>query len=268
MGDIQPDLDAMLAETHPGHLAAVQAERQEILTTLQNTIAPQPPKAKVKKPKRSAPQVPQGLVEPVQTSISSRVPDFSTMQEPSKISKHIKQSTPIQTEWGQTPTDVRPSFEQKAKVKTRSDKSLIEKDLETMTISPDSPRASPDVDELKVIVKEKALGIFRSLFPHSKCGAKSVAWDSFVDAMSKVGFEARRSGESAVLFEPNNGSKWYGKGKIAVHRPHPDSIIDPIMLLSVGKRMKKMVRVEQRFVWARGEGGVRASLEAMVLERT
>lgn len=84
-----------------------------------------------------------------------------------------------------------------------------------MTISSDSPRASLDVDEPKVTVKEKALGIFRSLFPHSEYGDKSVEWDSFVDAMSKVGFEARRSGGSAVLFEPNNGSKWYGKGKVA-----------------------------------------------------
>lgn len=132
--------------------------------------------------------------------------------------------------------DVRPSFESKAKVKTRSDKSSIEKELQAMTMSSGQP-SSEDPSEPTVAVKEKPLGIFRSLFPQNEGGTKSVAWDSFVDAMSKVGFEARRSGGLAVLFEPNGESKWYGKGKIAIHRPHPSSTIDHVMLLSIGKRM-------------------------------
>lgn len=57
--------------------------------------------------------------------------------------------------------------------------------------------------------------------------------------MSKVGFLARRSGGSTVLFEPSEDSKWYGMGSIAFHRPHPDSEIDAVMLLSIGKRRKK-----------------------------
>jgi len=57
--------------------------------------------------------------------------------------------------------------------------------------------------------------------------------------MSKVGFEARGSGGSAVTFEPNRLCKWFGQGKIIFHRPHPISTIDQVMRFPIGKRMKR-----------------------------
>jgi hypothetical protein len=165
--------------------------------------------------------------------------------------KNVKQNNQIliQMEWGTTPTNIRPSFQSKAKIKTRSDKASFEKELGRMAISSDQ-LSSEKTSEPKVTVKEKALEIFRSLFPNSEGDTKSVAWDSFVDAMLKVGFEARCSGGSAVLFELDGESKWYGKGKIVIHRPHPSSAIDPVMLLSIGKRMKKW------FGWSRESFGL------------
>lgn len=69
--------------------------------------------------------------------------------------------------------------------------------------------------------------------------SKTVKWESFVKAMSQVGFVARHSGGSAVLFEPSQNSKWFGRGKIVFHRPHPVPVIDSVILSSMGKRMNK-----------------------------
>jgi hypothetical protein len=57
--------------------------------------------------------------------------------------------------------------------------------------------------------------------------------------MAKAGFISRRSGGSAVTFEPSGESNWFGQASIVFHRPHPNSTIDPIMLFSIRNRMKK-----------------------------
>jgi HicA toxin of bacterial toxin-antitoxin, len=177
-------------------------------------------------------------VEPVQT----RAPTDEARRV-NKVLKNIKDGQEeLQTEWGLTPEDFRPSLETKTKFKTRSDKFSIENEFDAMSLSSKTQASTidtPEQAEEKVTVKEKALATFRALFPQGDGGLKCVTWDSFINAMGKVGFEARRSGGSAVMFEPNGESKWFGKGKIVIHRPHPNSDIDQVMLLSIGKRMKK-----------------------------
>lgn len=62
-----------------------------------------------------------------------------------------------------------------------------------------------------------------------------------------MGFTARGCGGSAVAFENENlGVGEHTRGKIAFHKPHPVSKIDPVMLHSWGKRMTKW------FGWQRG----------------
>ncbi|KAF4619036.1 hypothetical protein G7Y89_g14811 [Cudoniella acicularis] len=89
-----------------------------------------------------------------------------------------------------------------------------------------------------------------------------IKWDCFVLAMAdpEVGFVARHgAGGSAVQFEPNETSKWAGKGKIVFHRPHPDSVIDAVMLSSMGKQMRKWFgRSGESFVLEEKEKGVKA----------
>ena len=41
--------------------------------------------------------------------------------------------------------------------------------------------------------------------------------------MYELGFIPRRTGGSAVNFEPGKDSIWHGMGAINFHRPHPDS---------------------------------------------
>ncbi|KAF7923039.1 uncharacterized protein EAE98_007744 [Botrytis deweyae] len=69
---------------------------------------------------------------------------------------------------------------------------------------------------------------------------KTVPWDSLVNAMAEAGFIASHErGGSAVQFEPDTSSPWFGKGKIVFHKPHPERVVDAVMLGVMGKRMKK-----------------------------
>ena len=79
------------------------------------------------------------------------------------------------------------------------------------------------------------------MFPATaKEASGSVDWDNFVYAMSDMGFTARNSGGSAVVFENKNSAKGRDTaGKIVFHKPHPVPKIDPVMLHSCGKRMAK-----------------------------
>jgi hypothetical protein len=141
---------------------------------------------------------------------------------------------PLQTQWGATTEEGRPSLERNTKVKTRSDDTSVETNLEALNITP----SVPDPAQPIAAVKKGTLEILRALFL-ARERATEVAWDKFRDAMEKVGFTARRNGGSAFLFEPSGESKWFVRGKISIHRPHPGSTIDSVMLLCIGKRMKK-----------------------------
>lgn len=132
--------------------------------------------------------------------------------------------------------------EVKAKVKTRPDQAVttlqLEGDVDIMTAEEPEP---------KIAVSRRAFDVFSHMFPTSSAeAAASVEWDLFVHAMADVGFSARNSGGSAVVFEKKNDADVSQTGKIVFHRPHPVSKIDPVMLHSMGKRMRKW------FGWHRG----------------
>ncbi|TVY92897.1 hypothetical protein LAWI1_G005034 [Lachnellula willkommii] len=144
--------------------------------------------------------------------------------------------------------DIKPKFEfkeVKAKTKTRS----VANPPPIPVGIPQSQSLSEAAQELptqiQVSVSKSALAIFHSMFPSrssEEASQKSVKWDSFVLAMAEpeLGFVARHSaGGSAVQFEPNERSKWFWEGKIVFHKPHPVPVIDPVMLSSMGKRLRK-----------------------------
>jgi hypothetical protein len=114
-------------------------------------------------------------------------------------------------------------------MKTRSDDPSLETTLRELD------RAPSDSDPLQPIaaVKKGTLQTLRSLF-FARERVTEVSWDNFTDAMAKIGFTARRNGGSAFLLEPSGESKWFGRGKISIHRPHPGSTIDSVMLLCIG----------------------------------
>lgn len=63
---------------------------------------------------------------------------------------------------------------------------------------------------------------------------KSFEWNHFVDAMIDADFSVEEGSGSAVCFRSNDGL-----GSVSFHRPHPDTVINPIMFINMGKRMRK-----------------------------
>jgi hypothetical protein len=83
-------------------------------------------------------------------------------------------------------------------------------------------------------VRPNNLKIFRSMYPtdtDTPSGA-AIDWRKFVGAMTDAGFQATQSSGSAVTFSN-------GRGRIIFHKPHPVAKVDPVMLATFGKRMKK-----------------------------
>lgn len=94
----------------------------------------------------------------------------------------------------------------------------------------------PDTSRKNSIpVKPQHLHTLRRLFPETveELNAKPLDWRCFVTAMEDAGFHASNMGGSEVAFTRE------GEGRIVVHKPHPVSKIDQLMLQSWGKRMYK-----------------------------
>jgi len=199
--DIQSDLKMLSADSDPDYVRSVQAERDDIRARIAQ---------KVLETQKAFEQ---------QASILSFEPNSADSQQKNE-------STGL-----------------KIKVKTRTESNRPE--LSNTHVSSATADLEDQPNVITVAVTKSAFSVFRSMFPSrisEEPSQKEVRWDSFVQAMaeSEVGFVARRSsGGSAVQFEPNESSKWFGKGKIVFHKPHPVPVIDPVMLLSMGKRMRK-----------------------------
>jgi hypothetical protein len=228
------DFKLMSAESDLVLLAALEAERKDCLATItpelsttEDTGYSSRQATKEKKARQEMHQ--QGLVDPIVTTTK---PTNLRAEKETKIDTDAE----LQTERATIPIDSKPAVTIKPKPKTREEASVLKQELADLNIDglEDSESQIPE----KVPVKKSDFEIFCCLYPR-RGGTKAVLWDKFVDAMAKVDFVSRRSGGSAVTFEPSGVSKWYGQGSIVFHRPHPDSSIDPVMLNSVGKRMKK-----------------------------
>ena len=128
----------------------------------------------------------------------------------------------------------------KLKIKTRGDA----EQKEGMPDEKIEESSMPPQEILRVGVSNRALAVFNAMFPGRgvENRGRGTDWDQFVSAMgeSEVGFVARRSaGGAAYSFEPSQNSKWFGRGKIVFHKPHPEIYFDSIQMAINGKRMAK-----------------------------
>ncbi|KAK5635317.1 hypothetical protein RRF57_011029 [Xylaria bambusicola] len=98
--------------------------------------------------------------------------------------------------------------------------------------------------ETQIRATPRVMNVVSLLYPQTAAeSSRSVNWEDFVYALRDVGFTARNTGGSAVLFEKNGGDdRVNGGGKIVFHRPHPMARIDPVMLHAMGRRMTKWFR--------------------------
>jgi predicted RNA binding protein YcfA (HicA-like mRNA interferase family) len=62
--------------------------------------------------------------------------------------------------------------------------------------------------------------------------SRSYSWTHFLQAMVDAGFSVTHRGGSAVSFKSD-------RGVIVFHRSHPEPNIDPVMLSSMGKWLRK-----------------------------
>ncbi|KAF7945162.1 hypothetical protein EAE96_009941 [Botrytis aclada] len=125
------------------------------------------------------------------------------------------------------------------KIPTTDDEENSVQNFSDLTTTPASPAPLPTP---KVLVKKSSYAILQTLFPSRNFEerTKTVPWDSLVNAMAEAGFIAsHNAGGSAVQFEPDASSPWFGQGKIVFHKPHPERVVDAIMLGAMGKRMEK-----------------------------
>lgn len=117
------------------------------------------------------------------------------------------QNTQVQTEWGSTPDGklATPSVNSKQKTKTDPTTSLL--DVEYLAITPREPENPP------ITVKISTRRILSMMLSStSEIAAKLVNWDDFIVAMADVGFSARQTTGSEVVFQPvePNARNWSG----------------------------------------------------------
>jgi hypothetical protein len=197
--DIILDLKALSADTSPEHIQAINAQRDEVLNEITRKEA----------------------------------------EKASKLQKGRGAPSDVQTQWGVDEQSTPTANLSRLKTKTRGD--IAQKEL----MEDDNSAASTMPEEvLKVAVTKRAFSVFKAMFPGREVEdrSKNVDWDQFVGALGEgeVGFVARQSaGGAAYSFEPNETSRWFGRGKIVFHKPHPETYFDPVQMAINGKRMTK-----------------------------
>ncbi|KAH6681775.1 hypothetical protein B0J14DRAFT_577134 [Halenospora varia] len=144
-------------------------------------------------------------------------------------------SDPMQKEWGSTPAaneTIKPSA--KSMKRPKKQEETVVPDLEELAIdSGKSPQPA------SIPVKGTTYRILNMMFsPTAEATTKLINWDDFVQAMQDVGFSARQTTGSEVVFQPeDNDHGW--SGRINFLKPHPVAKIDRVMLRAMGKRMGK-----------------------------
>ena len=107
------------------------------------------------------------------------------------------------------------------------------------------PSAEPDLP--RISVGTEALEMFQHMFRGSSV-SMSVKWQRFVAAMVEAGCSATNNGGSTVTFK-------HAHGTIALHKPHPVAIVNPVMLHAIGKRFGKRLGWHAGLFVERQDGG-------------
>ncbi|KAF7936732.1 hypothetical protein BELL_0162g00170 [Botrytis elliptica] len=148
-----------------------------------------------------------------------------------------------QEQWGtEKPEKVGVPTRSKFKTKKLPDTEDEKNSVEILSELAATPATSAPLPSPRVLVRKSSYAIFQTMFPSRNFEerTKTVPWDSLVNAMAEAGFIASRErGGSAVQFEPDTSSPWFGQGKIVFHKPHPERVVDAVMLGVMGKRMEK-----------------------------
>jgi hypothetical protein len=166
----------------------------------------------------------------------------------------------LQTTWGDadngdTAIKVRVK---KAKIKTTGQ--LTAKDIdsaalgihESDSVGTDSGQTVNHPSLVLIYVKQDSLSVFRKMFRTNKESTTgTIKWTQLVQALTDAGLVATQAPGSAVTFASRDN------GSINFHKPHgAEPVVDPVMLLRMGKRLKKWFGWEgECFVLRAKDGG-------------
>lgn len=167
-----------------------------------------------------------------------RAANSALLQRP-KIMTAIDSATPL----NQRQTVLQDISTNKSKIKTHGESGNV-----ALFSTPADlvSSASTEVVVEHVKVKLASLPLLHQMFPlggsfsgssspnTARTGSRSCKWQHFVDVMMDAGFNVSQGSGSAVSFEHSAG-----KGRIVFHRPHPQPIIEPVMLRFMGRRMNR-----------------------------
>ena len=84
----------------------------------------------------------------------------------------------------------------------------------------------------RIAVKQDTLSLVAKMFPTGSDGTNGVRWVQLVQALSDAGMTPTQGAGSAVVFSTDRGS-------ISLHKPHPEPVVDAIVLRGFGKRLNK-----------------------------
>ena len=156
----------------------------------------------------------------------------------------------------------------KEKIKTRPDASSTSGDLHreyaaalaNLTIHDNDINESEKPAPILYTLKRKSMAfqVIAMMFPDRSKGTeetgRAINWLDFVSTMNTLGFSAEHRGGSGFKFRgeimlPDTIPRPQ-KRSFAVHRPHPDPKMSPVLLQSLGKRCNR------RFGWKRANFAV------------
>lgn len=154
------------------------------------------------------------------------------------VDKPGAQIAPVQTVWGDTSgASENLSLTPRPKTKTRQSQPSNKVEHSDEAGSPGVGDVTSTSRTRTIAVNSVSLALFKRMFTPSCCtkGTASVRWDDMVAAMVDAGMTVTQRGGSAVTFRDQAD----GLLSVTVHKPHPDPIINPIMLGSIGKKVRK-----------------------------
>ena len=99
----------------------------------------------------------------------------------------------------------------------------------------DIDNSEPPTVHSRIGVSAKSLKFFRRIFSTLEPSQGTLDWQDLLAAMVDAGCSASHSGGSAVTFRDERSKK----GSIVLHKPHPDTTVDHVMLKTIGKRLTK-----------------------------
>lgn len=159
----------------------------------------------------------------------------------------------VQTVWGQHNDDRDLSTRDvKVKQKTRPEIPSAERINDRPAMDNDLASDLADLNIHTINVDSRTRDLFAQMYDTTSETPGNVDWDDFVAAMVDTGFSVAPGGGSVFTFKHLTDG-----GRINFHRPHPDPMVDPIMLRTMGKRLNKWFRFcKETFVERKEENGV------------